>query len=167
MIRQESKNMNALTKLNPFRTTEWDPFQELQDFENRLAGFFGRAPARTTGDKQEAIALAQWAPLVDISEDDKEYLVKAELPEIKKEDVRVSVENGVLSISGERKIEKEEKDRKYHRVERAYGRFERSFTLPDGADGTKITAEFKEGVLKVRLPKAENAKPKSVTVKVA
>lgn len=159
--------MSTITKWNPFRTSEWDPFQELQDFENRLAGFFGRAPVRTNGDKKEAISVAQWAPLVDISEDDKEYLVKAELPEIKKEDVRVSVENGVLSISGERKIEKEEKDKKYHRVERAYGRFERTFALPEGADGTKITAEFKEGVLKVHLPKAENAKPKSVTVKVA
>jgi HSP20 family protein len=159
--------MSTITKWNPFRTSEWDPFQELQDFENRLAGFFGRAPMRTNGDKKEAISVAQWVPLVDISEDDKEYLVKAELPEIKKEDVRVSVENGVLSITGERKIEKEEKDKKYHRVERAYGRFERSFSLPEGADGTKITAEFKEGVLKVHLPKAENAKPKSVTVKVA
>jgi HSP20 family protein len=159
--------MSALTKLNPFRTTEWDPFRELQDFENRLAGFFGRAPVRANGDKQEAIALADWSPLVDISEDEREYLVKAELPEVKKEDVHVTVENGVLSISGERKVEKEEKDKKYHRVERAYGRFERSFTLPEGADGTKITAEFKEGVLKVHLPKAENAKPKSVTVKVA
>jgi HSP20 family protein len=159
--------MSTITKWNPFRTSEWDPFQELQDFENRLAGFFGRAPVRTNGDKKEAISVAQWAPLVDISEDDKEYLVKAELPEVKKEDVRVSVENGVLSISGERKIEKEEKDKKYHRVERAYGLFGRSFSLPEGADGTKITAEFKEGVLKVHLPKAENAKPKSVTVKVA
>ena len=159
--------MNMITKFNPFRTAEWNPYRELQEFENRLAGFFGRAPVRTNGDKKEAIALADWAPLVDISEDEKEYLVKAELPEVKKDDVRVTVENGVLSISGERKVEKEEKEKKYHRVERAYGCFERSFTLPEGADGTKITAEFKEGVLKVHLPKAENAKPKSVTVKVA
>ena len=159
--------MSMISKWTPSRTTEWNPFQELQDFENRLAGFFGRTSVRTNGDKQEAISIADWAPLVDISEDEKEYLVKAELPEVKKEDVRVTVENGVLSISGERKIEKEEKDKKYHRVERAYGRFERSFTLPEGADGTKITAEFKEGVLKVHLPKAETAKPKSVTVKVA
>jgi HSP20 family protein len=160
-------SMITLSKWNPLRKTEWNPFQELQEFENRLAGFFGRSPVRTNGDKQEAISIADWAPLVDISEDDKEFLVKAELPEVKKDDVRVSVENGVLNISGERKVEKEEKDKKYHRVERAYGRFERSFTLPDGADGTKITAEFKEGVLKVHLPKTETAKPKSVTVKVA
>ena len=159
--------MSMLSKFTPFRTTEWDPFEELQEFENRLAGFFGRGPVRTNGNKKEAIALVDWAPLVDISEDEKEFVVKAELPEVKKEDVRVTVENGVLSICGERKVEKEEKDKKYHRVERAYGRFERSFTLPEGADGTKITAEFKEGVLKVHLPKAEVAKPKAVTVKVA
>ena len=164
---RKGNSMNTISKLNPFRTTEWNPFQELQEFENRLAGFFGRPLMRTNGDKKEAILAADWAPPVDITEDDKEYLVKAELPEVKKEDVRVTVESGVLSISGERKVEKEEKDKKYHRVERAYGRFERSFTLPEGADGTKITAEFKEGVLKVHLPKAEIAKPKAVTVKVA
>lgn len=166
-VARKGNNMNTISKWNPFRTTEWNPFQELQEFENRLAGFFGRPSVRTNGDKKEAIAVADWAPPVDITEDDKEYLVKAELPEVKKEDVRVTVESGVLSIAGERQVEKEEKDKKYHRVERAYGRFERSFTLPEGADGTKITAEFKEGVLKVHLPKTENAKPKSVTVKVA
>lgn len=159
--------MSTISKWNPLKTSEWNPFEELQNFENRLAGFFGRAPVRTNGDKQEALLVADWAPPVDITEDDKEYLVKAELPEVKKDDVRVTVENGILNISGERKVEKEEKDKKYHRIERAYGRFERSFTLPEGADGTKITAEFKEGVLKVHLPKAESAKPKSVTVKVA
>ena len=146
--------------------SEWDPFRELDEFNNRLSRIFGTTSNRPANGRED-MTVAQWSPLVDISEDDKEYLVKAELPEVKKEDVRVSVENGVLNISGERKIEKEEKDKKYHRVERAYGRFERSFTLPEGADGTKITAEFKEGVLKVHLPKAENAKPKSVTVKVA
>lgn len=159
--------MSALTRLNPFRTTEWDSVRDLQEFENRLAGFFGRTPVRTNGDKNEAITVAEWVPLVDITEDEKEYLIKAELPEIKKEEVKVSVENGVLSISGERKVEKEEKNRKYHRVERAYGRFERGFTLPEGADGTKITAEFKDGVLKVHLPKAESAKPKAIAVNVA
>ena len=158
--------MNTISKWSPLRTNEWNPFQELKEFENRLAGFFGRAPMRAEGDKQEAISIAGWAPLVDISEDSKEYLVKAELPEVKKDDVLVTVENGVLAICGERRAEKEEKDKKYHRVERAYGRFERSFTLPDGADANRITAEFKDGLLKVHLPKTESAKSKSVTVKV-
>ena len=104
---------------------------------------------------------------MDITEDDKEYLVKADLPEVKKEDVKVTVEDGVLTITGERKIEKEEKDKKYHRIERSYGNFLRSFTLPDAADGAKVRAEFKDGVLKVRLPKTEKAKAKAVEVKVA
>jgi HSP20 family protein len=96
-----------------------------------------------------------WAPLVDITEDDKEYLIKVELPEIKKEDVKVTVENGTLTISGERKFEKEEKDKKYHRVERAYGSFVRSFALPEGTDGSKVSADYKDGVLKVHLPKSD------------
>ena len=104
---------------------------------------------------------------MDITEDDKEYLVKADLPEVKKEDVKVTVENGVLIITGERKFEKEEKDKRYHRLERSYGNFLRSFTLPGAADGSKVSAEFKDGVLKVRLPKTEKAKPKAVEVKVA
>ena len=113
------------------------------------------------------MTITQWAPSVDIIEDDKEYLVKADLPEVKKEDVKVTVENGVLTITGERKFEKEEKDKKYHRIERSYGNFFRSFTLPDAADGSKVNAEFKDGVLKVHLPKSEKTKPKAVEVKVA
>jgi HSP20 family protein len=112
------------------------------------------------------MAVTEWAPSVDIIEDDKEWLVKADLPEVKKEDVKVTVENGVLTITGERKLEKEEKNKKYHRIERSYGNFLRSFTLPDGADSSNVDAEFKDGVLKVRLLKSEKAKPKAVEVKV-
>ena len=112
------------------------------------------------------MAVTEWAPSVDIIEDDKEWLVKADLPEVNKEDVKVTVENGVLTITGERKFEKEEKNKKYHRVEREYGTFLRSFTLPDAADGDKVAAEFKNGVLQVHLPKNEKAKPKAVDVKV-
>jgi HSP20 family protein len=146
--------------------TRWDPFKEMEDVQNRLAKFFGTAPARSTGG-QELMTLAEWAPSVDISEDDKEWLVKTDLPEVKKEDVKVTVENGVLTISGERKIEKEEKDKKYHRIERSYGNFLRSFTLPEGADGTKVSAEFKHGVLEVHLPKTKKAKAQAVEVKVS
>ena len=112
------------------------------------------------------MTITEWAPFVDIIEDEKEWLVKADLPEVKKEEVKVTVENGVLTITGERKFEKEEKDKKYHRIERSYGNFLRSFTLPDGTDGSKVNAEFKDGVLKVHLPKGEKAKPKAVEVKV-
>lgn len=158
--------MNLLTKWNPMPTTRWNPFKELADFERGLESFFGRVPA-IPGNGGEAITEALWAPLTDITEDDKEFLVKVELPEMKKEDVKVTVENGTLRISGERKAEKEEKTRKYHRVERSYGSFERAFTLPEGADGTKVSADYKDGVLKVRLPKTPTAKPKAVEVKVA
>ena len=151
--------------------TRWDPYnkelKELEEMQHRLSTLYGRAPVRKDGGKEEALTVAEWAPLVDITEDDKEYLIKAEVPEVKKEDVKVSVQDDVLTIAGERKFEKEEKDKKYHRVERAYGSFYRSFTLPDDANAQKVVAEFKEGVLKVRLPKTEKAKPKSIEVKVA
>ena len=115
---------------------------------------------------KEALTVAQWSPLVDIMEDEKEYLIQAELPDMKKEDVRLTVENGVLAISGERKFEKEEKGRKYHRIERAYGRFVRSFSLSEDADGSKVTANFKDGVLQVHLPKSVKAKQKTVEIKI-
>lgn len=134
--------------------------------EKRLSALWGRPPAKAEGQK-EAISVAEWAPLVDITEDAKEYLIKAELPEIKKEEVKLTVQDNVLSISGERKYEKEEKDKKYHRVERAYGSFLRSFTLPEDADGTKVSAEYKDGILTVHLPKSEKVKPKSIEVKVS
>src|SRR2546429_5312964 len=137
--------------------TRWEPLQEMEEFQNRLSTLFGRPQRRGNG--REEITLPEWTPLADITEDEKEYLIKAELPEIKKEDVKVTVENGVLTITGERKFEKEEKDKKYHRIERSYGSFTRSFMLPDGADGVKVNAEFKDGVLKVHLPKSEKAKP--------
>ncbi len=151
--------MNAITR--------WDPFKELEDMQSRLNTMFGRAPVRKGGDKEEALTVAEWAPLVDITEDDKEYLIKAELPEVKKEDIKLTVDEDVLTITGERKYEKEEKGKKYHRVERAYGSFMRSFTLPEDADGSKVSAECKDGLLKVHLPKSEKAKPKSIEVKVA
>src|SRR5688572_10470552 len=134
--------MNTLTRWNPFRTTTWDPFKDLQDFEQRLASSFGRLAGKPNGEGTEAITTTDWAPLVDITEDDKEFLVKTELPGLKKEEVKVTVEDGVMTVSGERKVEKEEKTKKYHRVERAYGKFERSFTLPENAEGTKVNAEF-------------------------
>jgi HSP20 family protein len=143
----------------------WEPLREMEEFQNRLSTLFGRPLRRTNG--REEITLPEWTPLADITEDDKEYLIKAELPEMKREDVKVTVENAVLTISGERKVEKEEKKRKYHRVERGYGTFMRSFTLPDDADFNKVNAEFKSGLLTVHVPKSERAKPKQIEVKVA
>lgn len=150
--------MNALTR--------WDPFKELEDLQTRLTSALGRNGWRKADGDQDT-PLANWMPLVDITEDEHEFLIKAELPEIRKEDVRVSVENGVLAISGERRIEKDEKTTKFHRVERSYGSFMRSFTLPEVTDAAKVKAEFKDGMLKVHLPKDEKAKPRSIEVKVA
>ena len=151
--------MNALT--------QWDPFREMQELQQRISGLFGRPQGRRSEEREDSIASSEWAPLVDIIEDEKEYLVKAELPEVKREDVKVSVENGMLTIRGERKIEKEEKDKRYHRLERGYGSFVRSFMLPDIAEASKVTAEFKDGILRVHLPKSEMATTRHIEVKVA
>ena len=156
--------MADLTRWEPM--TRWNPFKELEEMEKRLSTYLGRPALRTEAGK-EAITVAEWSPLVDITEDEKEYLIKAELPDMKKEDVRLTVENEVLAISGERNFEKEEKGKKYHRIERAYGSFVRSFSLPEDADGGKVTAEFKDGMLHVHLPKSQKAKPKAIEIKVA
>jgi HSP20 family protein len=157
--------MSVLTRWEPL--TRWSSLKELEDMEKRLSTIFGRSPMTAEGQKQEAISVTEWSPLVDISEDDKEYTVKAEIPEMKKDDIKINVHDDVLTVSGERKYEKEEKGKKYHRVERAYGSFRRSFALPENADGSKISAEYKDGVLKVHLPKSEQAKKKAIEVKIA
>lgn len=147
--------------------TPWDPFRELDELQNRLATMSGRIPQRQgarTGN--EAKTTADWALMADISEDENAFLLKLDLPEVPKDAVRVSAENGVLTISGERKLEKEEQGKKFHRIERAYGRFVRSFVLPDNVDPTKVTASMKDGVLEVRLVKAEQDKPKQIEISV-
>jgi len=148
--------------------TTWNPFRELEEVQNRFSRFFGGFPnfPIRLPKNGESFRLADWSPLVDITEDDHEYLFKAELPEMKKDDVKITIENGVLYISGERKAEKEEKKRKFHRLERFFGTFERSFTVPEDADTEKIMAEFHDGVLQVHLPKRPMSKPKTIEVKV-
>jgi HSP20 family protein len=119
---------------------------------NRLSRIFGTTTSRN-GDGREEITVAAWAPLVDIIEDDKEYLIKAELPEVKKNDVKVRVENGVLYIPANAPWRRKKKSKRYHRVERAYGSFTRSFSLPEDADAQQVNAEFKDGVLSVHVAK--------------
>jgi HSP20 family protein len=143
----------------------WDPFLELEDMSDRLNRMFNR-PALPRTEGKEAMIVADWVPSVDVSETEGEYQIKAEIPDVKKEHVKVTLEDGVLTIQGERKQKQEEKGKKYHRVERSYGSFARSFTLPDLVDEEKVQAEFKDGVLSLRLPKSEKAKPKSIEVKV-
>jgi len=143
-----------------------DPGRELEELGERFNRLLGRPSARPDGSR-EAMTVADWIPPVDIAEDDKEYLIKVELPEVDKDNVKIMVQEGVLTIQGERKKEKEEDSKKFHRIERAYGRFVRVFTLPEDAREDNIKAEFKDGVLYVHLQKTEKPKPKTVEVKVA
>lgn len=150
--------MNTLIRFSPLR--------DMEDIQNRLYNLLNARQTRPSGE-QESMTVSQWTPLVDIIEDDKEYVIKAELPEVNKGDVKVTLENGLLTITGERKFEKEEKGKRYHRVERAYGSFVRCFALPDDTDNAKVNAEFKDGVLKVRVAKSEHARPKQIEVKAS
>jgi len=138
----------------------WNPWREIEEMADRYTRTVGQGQ---TG-SQEVVATGDWAPRVDIAETDNAFEIKAELPEVKKEDVKVSVYNGVLTIRGERIQEKEENGKKFHRVERKYGSFTRSFTLPDNVDENDIKAAFKDGVLNLQIHKTEEAKPKAIEV---
>jgi len=144
----------------------WDPFRELEDMNDRLNRMFGRSNLAAPSKSNDGFFSFDWTPSVDIAETVEAFEIKAELPDVKKEDVKVTVEDGELRISGERKQEKEEKGKRFHRVERSYGSFMRSFTLPENVDESKLTADYKDGLLNVRLPKTEKAKPKAIAVKV-
>jgi HSP20 family protein len=148
----------------PMKLVRIDPFREMEELSSRLNRFFTQPFARVWSDNGEG--MMEWAPAVDIAETDKEYLLKADLPEVKKEDVKVEILNGTLSVQGERKQEKEEKGRKFHRIERAFGHFERALAIPSDVDTAKVSAEFKDGVLEVHLPKTPQPAPKAVEVKV-
>jgi HSP20 family protein len=139
-----------------------NPFRDLEQIQERLNRFFTEAPGR-----DEVFGFADWEPRVDIQEAEKEYTITADVPDMKKENIKVGLENGTLTIEGERRLEKEEKGKKFHRVERQYGHFVRRFVLPGEVDATNVQAQYKDGVLKVTLPKSAAALPKSVDVKVA
>lgn len=131
----------------------WEPFREVEDMFRQYSPFFSRAMRRFEGDE------AKWRPVADISETDTEYLIKAELPEVQKEDVKVTFEQGMLTLSGERRQEKKREAENEIRIESFYGTFSRSFALPDNVDAKGIRAESKDGVLKVRIPKTTPSKP--------
>jgi len=143
----------------------WDPFADMDTLLNRL---MPRAPGSwprfaVTGNGGPKL---EWLPSADISETEKEYLVRAELPAVKKEDVKVTVDGGMITIEGERKQRKEEKNEKFHRVESVTGNFTRSFTLPDNVDEKNIRCESQDGVLTVHIPKTEVEKRKPIEIKV-
>lgn len=143
--------------------TRWNPFSEFEDILDK----YNRSlrPSWTEGEK-ELMRKTDWAPAVDITETKEAYLIKVELPGVKKEDVKVSVNEGVLAIQGERHLEEEEKDKKHHRIERFYGSFARSFHLPENTDENHISAEYQDGILTVHLLKAEKEQPKAVEISV-
>jgi HSP20 family protein len=144
----------------------WDPFRELEDVSDRLNRMLAR-PATQTPSGKETMIVADWTPSVDISETEGEYQIQVEIPDVKKDDVKITLEDGVLTIQGQRKQEKEQQSTKYHRIERSYGSFARTFSLPDVIEVEKVKAEFQDGVLHLHLPKSEKAKPKTIEVKVA
>lgn len=160
-----NKSGTALAPTGGFREmVNFDPFRKMQERVNRVWGenFFDFFKPMA----EENWSLATWSPACDIYENDNEIVIKAELPEVKKGDVHVAIENNVLTIRGERKFSEETKQENYRRVERSYGEFMRSFTLPSFVDATKVNADFKDGVLRVTLAKREEAKPKQIEVKV-
>jgi HSP20 family protein len=142
----------------------WTPFRDMESMFDRYTNLFDRMPSVL--DDEMRVKGFDWRPTVDISETRKHYVIRVDLPEVDKEDVNVSIENGMLTISGERRFEKEEDTETTHRVESMYGKFSRSFTLPADVDETDISAKSKNGVLKVRIPKIEQQKeePKKITV---
>ena len=155
-----------MSSLIHWEPTRWDPFKEMEEIGERFTRLFGRLPARRELTGRDALTVADWSPTVDVTEDEKEYVVKAEIPEVDKKDVKVTVQNGGLTIHGERHQEKEEKGKKFHRIERSYGTFVRTFTLPEDVSEEQLKAEFKDGMLFVHLPKTEKSKPKVIDVTV-
>ena len=147
---------------------KWDPFRELEDVSNRLNRFFGRPLVHSESSK-DMLAMSDWTPSVDITETDTGYSIKGEIPGVKKEDVKVTIQDGMITIQGERKQEKEENGKKFHRVECSYGSFMRSFRVPDDAEEDNVEAEFKDGMINVTLPKSAEAKdrPKAINVPVS
>lgn len=141
----------------------WSPLRELDDIFERYNRLFHRPVVAATDETGEVV---QWRPAANISETDKEYLIKAELPEVEKKDVQVTVQEGVITLRGERRYQRTDDSEKQHRVESFYGSFARSFALPADADESRIYAESKDGVLKVHIPKAEAPKPKQVEIQV-
>ena len=143
----------------------WEPVRDLLTLQERMNRMFDNSYRAGAQDEDWALG-GSWAPAVDIYEKDGNIVLKAELPGVDPKDVDVRVENNVLTLRGERKFESEVKREKYHRVERAYGTFSRSFTLPNVVDTGNIKAEYKDGVLHMTLPKREEAKPRQIQINV-
>ena len=142
----------------------WDPFRDLNILQDRMNRLFDDAGAGRAWRSDEPSATTTWSPAVDIFETEAEIVVKAELPGMDRKDITLNLEKNVLTLKGERRFQKETKEDNYHRIERSYGGFSRSFSIPATVDDERINAEYKDGVLKILLPKKEQAKPKQIRI---
>jgi Molecular chaperone (small heat shock protein) len=154
----------AIVRWKPERELEtWSPFRDLMNIQREIGRVFDSLFSDVDGGRMTM----EWSPRVDVLENNDSYILRAELPGVNKNDVKITLRDNILTIKGEKKQEKEEKDVNFHRTERMYGSFERSFTLPSGVKNDKIDATYKDGVLTITLPKVEEAKPKEIEVKVS
>jgi HSP20 family protein len=144
----------------------WEPVRDLLGLRERMNRLFEESARGLGRGQEEDWVMGAWAPAVDIYEKGTDVVLKAELPGLDPKDVDIRIENNVLTLKGERKIEDEIKQEDYHRVERSYGGFTRSFTLPSTVDTTNVKADYKDGVLRITLPKREEAKPKQIQVDI-
>ena len=145
--------------------SRWDPFQDLLSIQDEMNQLFTRAFGRERPGQSEPVQQRLWAPALDISERKDAYVVTVEVPGVKPEELDITLEDGLLTIQGERRFTQESSDQQFHRVERRYGSFRRSITLPSQVQADQIEASFENGVLEVVVPKAEEAKPKKITVR--
>jgi HSP20 family protein len=143
--------------------TRWEPFREFSTLQDRLNRLFQQSVGES---REEALTTSSFAPAVDVYEDDHQVTLKIEVPGIDEEDIDVRLENNTLTVHGERRLEKEEKEENYRRVERQYGSFTRSFTLPQTVDAEGVSAQYDKGVLKIKLNKKAEAKPKQIKISV-
>lgn len=141
----------------------WDPFREVVTLQERVNRVFSDLYGRSASEDLSG----RWTPAVDIFESPEALVLKAELPDVKREDIHITVENGLLTLSGERKVDSDVRQEQYHRIERSYGAFSRSFSLPSTVDGSDASADYKNGVLTIRLPRREDAKPKQIDIQAA
>lgn len=146
--------------------TRWDPFREVLSLQNRLNSLFPDYNRGAGVGEGELVSTAAFVPPVDIYEDDQKIVLKLEVPGMKQEDLDIQLENNTLTVRGERKFEKEEKEENFHRIERRYGSFYRAFTIPNTVNPDSVKAEYDAGVLRIQLEKKAEAKPKQIKVQV-
>jgi HSP20 family protein len=145
----------------------WRPSRDMMNIHDDMYRVFDRLFSKDSWSDEKSVSRAGWYPIVDISENNDEYVLNAELPGLKKDEIQISFTDGILRLEGERKKDKEEKGTDYHRVERSFGKFCRTFRLPNTVKTDKISADFKDGILNIRLPKVEEVKPKEIEVKIS